>query len=152
MNKPSVVAKFYVSSVTPPPEGSSAGTQVYLGAVCRGAANSEWASATPAGSIQMTIRNDLAAAVFEQGKEYEVYFREVAKPVEGDGHSVQAYESHGWWTCGVCGFSGGGQQAGVTVTDPATLDWSNHDEHFKNTKPISFPSVQETHGEPAGYL
>lgn len=129
----SVIARFFVSSVTPPPEGSSAGTQVYLGAVCRGAANSEWASATPAGSIQMTIRNDRASEQFEVGKEYEVVFREVEKPVQGDGHSVQAFQPSytKTWTCGVCGFYAEGQEYGVEVTDPSTLDWSKHDEHFK---------------------
>ena len=130
----SVAARFYVSSVTPPPENSSAGTLVYLGAVCRGAANSEWASATPAGQIQMTIRNDLASQQFVQGREYEVTFREVTPPKLGDGHSVQAFQpSYSYstsWTCGVCGFYAEGQTYGVDVEDPATLDWSKHDQHF----------------------
>lgn len=128
-----VAARFYVSSVTPPPENSSSGTLVALGAVCRGAANSEWASATPAGSIQMTIRNDKASEQFEQGQEYEVLFRKVDKPVEGDGHAVQAHRPN-WaqttWSCGVCGHYPDGQTYGVVVEDPATLDWSKHDEHF----------------------
>lgn len=128
-----VAARFYVSSITPPPENSSSGTQVFLGAVCRGAANSEWASATPAGSIQMTIRNDRASEQFEQGAEYEVTFTKVDKPVFGDGHSVQAYQASyaNTWCCGVCGFYAEGQTYGVEVEDPSTLDWSKHDEHFK---------------------
>jgi hypothetical protein len=129
----SVIAKFYVSSVTPPAENTSGGTVVHLGAVCRGAANSTWASATPAGSIQMTIRNDAASEQFVMGDEYEVIFRKVDKPVQGDGHSVQAAHPT-WapesWVCGVCGQYPDGQVYGVVVEDPATLDWSKHDEHF----------------------
>lgn len=128
----SVVARFFVSNVVPPAEGTSQGTQVSFGAVCRGAANSQWASATPGGSIQMTIRNDLASQQFERGKEYEVTFREVTPPKQGDGHSVQAHKQYGTWTCGVCGLYPQGQTygSGAPVEDPATLDWSNHDQHF----------------------
>ncbi len=36
--------------------------------------NKEWAEATPAGMIRMTIKNALAAEAFEQGKGYTVTF------------------------------------------------------------------------------
>lgn len=124
----SVAARFFVQSTTTH-EGATA-NHVQLGAVCRGAANSAWSSATPCGQISMHIRNDAAFEQFAQGEEYEVTFRKVEKPVEGDGHSVSAYDNHGSWTCGVCGFYAKGQTYGVVVDDPATLDWSEHDKHF----------------------
>ncbi len=124
----SVIAKFYVQSTTEQP-GSTA-NEVRLGAVCRGAANSEWSSATPCGSISMWIRNDAAFEQFAQGDEYEVTFRKVEKPVEGDGHSIQAHRgSGGWWVCGVCGQCPKGDN-GPSCEDYTTLDWSQHDEHF----------------------
>lgn len=130
-----VVARFFAQHIETPPEGTSQGTVVNLSAVCRGAANSEWASATPAGTIRMVIRNDLASAQFERGKEYEVTFREVETPKAGDGHSVQAVQLYGGkaWSCGVCGIYPKSQPypPAEPVEDPSTLDWSNHDEHFK---------------------
>lgn len=123
-----VAARFFVSSIGK--QSGSTANHVQLGAVCRGAANSEWSSATPAGSISMHIRNDAAFEQFEQGAEYEVTFRKIEKPVEGDGHSVQAfrpsYSSH--LQCGVCGFYPAGDN-GPDAT-PESLDWSKHDEHF----------------------
>jgi hypothetical protein len=49
---------------------------VELNAVCRGEHNREWASATPSGSIQMTITNPSAAAWFRDrlGKEVALRF------------------------------------------------------------------------------
>jgi hypothetical protein len=97
-----VRAKFYVSKVDAP-EGSTA-AQVHLGAVCRGVENAMWAQYTPAGSIQMSIKNDLATEQFQPGEEYEVTFRRVAKPALGDGHSiVEAVNMHGQIVCEVCG-------------------------------------------------
>lgn len=131
---PGVVARFFVQHIDLPPEGSSQGTAVNLSAVCRGAANSEWASATPAGNIRMVIRNDLASQQFERGKEYEVTFREVETPKFGDGHAVQAVHLYGGktWACGVCGIYAQGQDYNPDAeeTDPTTLDWSGHDVHF----------------------
>lgn len=125
-----VIARFFVQHIELPPEGSSQGTVVNLSAVCRGAANSEWASATPAGNVRMVIRNDLASQQFERGKEYEVTFHEVESPKAGDGHSVQAVQLYEgtFWSCGVCGIYPQGQTKGGM--DPATLDWSQHDQHF----------------------
>jgi len=127
-----VAARFYVQSTTTH-EGATA-NHVQMGAVCRGAANSEWASATPCGSISMHIRNDAAFVQFEQGAEYEVTFRKVEKPVIGDGHSIQAFKpSYGGWVCGVCGFypAAGTKQQWEQDAKPEDLDWSKHDEHFK---------------------
>lgn len=36
--------------------------------------NSEWAAATPAGMIRMTIKNELAAERFQQGDSFTVTF------------------------------------------------------------------------------
>lgn len=127
-----VAARFFVQSVEPPPEGTSQGTVVNLSAVCRGAANSRWASATPQGNVRMVIRNDLASQQFERGKEYEVTFTEVDPPKLGDGHAVKAFRPYGgsYWACEECGLTPV-QDYNVLAEDPSTLDWSGHDEHFK---------------------
>jgi len=36
--------------------------------------NAEWAAATPAGMIRLTIKNELAADQFEEGQAYTVTF------------------------------------------------------------------------------
>ncbi len=95
-------AKFYVGKVDRP-EGATAAA-VGLNAVCRGVENAMWAQATPAGSIQMHIKNDAATDQFEVGQEYEVTFRRVEKPAAGDGHQiVEAVNTHGAYVCEVCG-------------------------------------------------
>lgn len=100
----SVRAKFFVSKVDQP-EGATA-AQVHLGAVCRGIENSMWAQFTPAGSIQMSIKNDLATEQFQQGDEYEVTFRKVTKPQPGDGHPiVRAVTPKGEVVCETCGLN-----------------------------------------------
>ena len=98
----SVRAKFYVSNLKNP-EGATA-AEVQLHAVCRGVENAMWAQATPAGSIQMHVKNDPAFEQFEQGAEYEVTFRKVAKPTPGDGHPIiEAVTMHGQIVCETCG-------------------------------------------------
>ena len=100
----SVRAKFYVSSLKNP-EGATA-AEVQLNAVCRGVENAMWAQATPAGSIQMHVKNDPAFEQFEQGAEYEVTFRKVAKPQPNDGHTiVPAVNMHGTIVCEFCGMT-----------------------------------------------
>ncbi len=42
--------------------------------------NKEWADATPAGMIRLTIKNELAAEQFKQGKHYTVLFTENDDP------------------------------------------------------------------------
>lgn len=121
----SVVARFYVQSVEAP-EGSPAAT-VTLGAVCRGAHNKVWASATPSGQIRMTIRNDQATAQFEQGKEYEVLFREITPPRPGDGHAPQPYRTDWGVFCAECG---GYPQNGSKDVSDDELDWTAHHEMF----------------------
>lgn len=128
-----VAARFYVQTVEEFP-GSTA-SNVRLGAVCRGAHNAEWSSATPSGQIQMSIRNDLATAQFVAGKEYEVTFREVLPPQPGDGHQVRGYiNSSGYISCGECGTIPQlpeGTTYGPTGALPAELlDWSGHDSRF----------------------
>lgn len=98
----SVKAKFYVSNLVNP-EGATA-AQVGLNAVCRGVENALWAQATPAGSIQMHVKNDPAFEQFEMGEEYEVTFRKVARPKPGDGHPIiEAVNMHGGIVCETCG-------------------------------------------------
>lgn len=128
-----VAARFYVQAVEEYP-GSTAST-VRLGAVCRGSHNAQWASATPAGQIQMTIRNDLATAQFVAGKEYEVTFREVKAPAPGDGHKVRGYvNSSGYISCGECGtiptVPEGTPYGPTGQLAPELLDWSAHDAMF----------------------
>jgi hypothetical protein len=65
-----VVAKFYVTSV----ELFGWATKVKLNAVTKGAENHEFWQATPSGSIEMTIKNEAAAAHFKPGQEMEVRF------------------------------------------------------------------------------
>lgn len=109
-------AKFYVSGLTLLP-GKEAGIQVNLQAVGRGDRNAEWASATPCGSMSMTINNPAAVEVWEQfmrtaretGKQPELFID--IRPSEdgwpGDGHKFRLAdvpESH--YThdkCGECG-------------------------------------------------
>lgn len=95
-------AKFYVSNLVAG-EGSTA-SQVSMHPVCRGVENSLWAQATPSGSIMMNVKNDGAFEQFEQGAEYEVTFRKVAKPTPGDGHAVvRAVNMYGGIVCETCG-------------------------------------------------
>lgn len=95
-------AKFYVSTLVNS-EGATA-AQVQLHAVCRGIENAMWAQATPSGTISMNVKNDAAFEQFEQGAEYEVTFRKVARPTPGDGHEiVQATTMHGAIVCETCG-------------------------------------------------
>ncbi len=57
-----VKAKFYVQSVT---KSSAEGGQVTLGAAVRGARNTDWAAATPSGTITMHVNNPAAFDFFE---------------------------------------------------------------------------------------
>lgn len=104
----SVTAKFYVQNVIPSIEEQpdAVSRVVTLGAVCRGAANREWASATPAGSVTMTVRNDAAVAQLVKGEEYELTFRHVPKPTPGDGHEARPGPTS-WNTvaCETCGMN-----------------------------------------------
>lgn len=124
----SVVGKFFVSEIVTH-EGSPTADRVKLGAVCRGAQNAKWASATPWGTIEMGVLNDAATGYFEKGAEYEVTFTRVAKPEPHDGHEPQP-EYTGWMDrskpanmCGFCGMY-------ATTAEDGSLDWSAHQEHY----------------------
>lgn len=74
---PAVQARFYVSGYERNAYDPNV-TTVKLQAVSRGAHNKNWAAATPNGQIQMTIRNEGAAAFFVDrlGKEIAIEFTE----------------------------------------------------------------------------
>lgn len=76
-----VRAKFWVSVIESVWEGKA--TRVNLIAVYSGSPeNDKFFEATPAGSIEMTIKNEVAAQLFEQGKEYYVDFTPVVEPAQ----------------------------------------------------------------------
>lgn len=121
-----VSSKWYVARVE--------GQVVYLHPVCRGVENREWAAATPAGQMSMTISNEAALAQFEVGQEYEAIFRHVPKPMPGDGHAVEVVEQKGWdpktgqntrtyYVCGTCG-------SYARLDDDGTPNWEAHEEMF----------------------
>mgnify|MGYP001590217061 CR=1 FL=1 len=72
-------AKFFVTEVAK----TTYGGRVKLSAVTRGQDNKIWASATPSGSIEMSIRNELAIEQFDVGKEYFVDFSPAPTGKEG---------------------------------------------------------------------
>lgn len=76
-----VRAKFFVTEL----RQNNYGGGVTLQPVCRGEDNKAWASATPSGKIEMTIKNELAMTQFVLGEEYYVDFTPAPKGVEGMG-------------------------------------------------------------------
>lgn len=89
-------AKFYVSGLELLP-GQGAGVRLKLQAVSRGDRNSDWATATPSGSMEMMIQNPRAVAWWEEfvqasrrtGKQPELYV-DIAPSEDGwpgDGHA-----------------------------------------------------------------
>lgn len=74
-----VRAKFFVQEVAK----TTWGGRIKLQVVTRGEDNKEWASATPSGQIDMTIRNDHALAQFEPGDEFFVDFTPAPKGQPG---------------------------------------------------------------------
>lgn len=75
-----VQARFYVSGYERNAYDPSV-TTVKMQAVSRGEHNKNWAAATPSGQVQMTIRNESAAAWFVDrlGKEVSVTFRQAGE-------------------------------------------------------------------------
>lgn len=70
-------AKFYVESVlhtAPVGKPDAVSGQVVLRAATAGEENKGWSKYTPAGSIQMTIDNELALAQFKPGEHVGVLF------------------------------------------------------------------------------
>ena len=73
-----VRAKFYVTETSKNVQGG----KVKLFAVCRGEDNKLWASATPVGSIEMTILSE-ALEQFQPGDEFYVDFTPAPKGQTG---------------------------------------------------------------------
>ena len=61
-----VRAKFYVTELA----WRQWGVEIKLAAVTRGEDNKQWSQATPAGSLTMTVKNELAAEQFAPGQEW----------------------------------------------------------------------------------
>ena len=110
-------AKFYVTGVTLLP--GTSGVKLDMAAVSRGDRNAEWASATPVGSLSMTINNPSAAQHVEDfmqaarrtGKQPEV-FLDIAPSTDGwpgDGHVFRLADipkgAYGHGNCGECGLA-----------------------------------------------
>lgn len=109
-------AKFYVSGLTLLP-GHDAGIKLELRAVCRGDRNSQWAAATPSGSMEMLIQNPSAVAWWDgfmraardTGRQPEVFIDiyPSSDGWPGDGHRYRPAEpshtGYGEDTCGECG-------------------------------------------------
>ena len=74
-----VRAKFYVDHT----EHYTWATKVVARAVTRGDDNKEWSAATPVGLIELTIKNEAAAAHFKPGTEFFVTFEEVPADLTG---------------------------------------------------------------------
>jgi len=70
-----VTAKFIVSRVNK----NDWATEVELTPDYAEGRNKEWAAATPSGMIRMTIKNDVAAEVFQQGQPFTVVFEADSK-------------------------------------------------------------------------
>jgi hypothetical protein len=77
-----VEARFYISGYTRSAYDPGA-TTVKMSVVSRGEHNKNWAAATPSGQIEMTVKNESAAAWFVNrlGAEVAVTFAEVPDPV-----------------------------------------------------------------------
>ena len=74
-----VRAKFWVTEI----KQTTFGGSVSLSAVCRGEDNKVWASATPSGSITMSILNNSALSAFVPGDEFFVDFTPAPKGQPG---------------------------------------------------------------------
>lgn len=106
-----VTARFYVSESKKTAYTGDGGGIVKLSAVSRGDKNAQWASATPCGTVEMTINNPAAFKVFDGavGRDVSITF-EVDVPLvkPGDGHEFrQSTLAEGVWgggegTCGEC--------------------------------------------------
>lgn len=78
-----VHARFYVSALTRHPFGGWARGKVTLSPCLRGEENKTWATATPSGSIEMTLNDPGAWAFFENtldtGADIAITFEAVAQ-------------------------------------------------------------------------
>lgn len=105
-----VQARFYVAEITQSAYGPPGAASVKLQAVSRGDQNKDWASATPSGTITMTINNPPAAKYFADalGKDVAVTFRLVDVATPEDGHAYRPSEApagsvYSAPNCGECG-------------------------------------------------
>lgn len=100
----SVQARFFVQSITRHAHNPGAG-QVKLAAASRGPENKTWATATPAGVIDMTISNPDAMAWFNDrlGKDVAITFEDrtvVCIECHREITIEDAYAGHGALTVG----------------------------------------------------
>lgn len=107
---PGVEARFYVSEFKLTAYGPKGSGVVKLQAVSRGDQNKDWAEATPAGTVEMTINNAPAAAWFRDriGEDVAVTFRPARIYQPGDGHPYRVSEAPAGTAysapyCGDCG-------------------------------------------------
>jgi hypothetical protein len=113
-----VLAKFYIAEVTKFPGG---GGRVKLSAASRGARNAEWASATPAGSMELTINNepalDFYAVLVERARasgsaippEVMIQMVPADDGLPGDGHDFEPIDLPGHYNHGRCAACGLGK-------------------------------------------
>lgn len=107
----SVKAKFYVTGAEHAPGADPEHMQgsVKLQAVCRGASNAQWASATPSGSLQMYINNPPAFRWFHDriGKEISLTLEDaLTDPATHEFVEPDPIAKQSSWmadTCGECG-------------------------------------------------
>lgn len=124
-------AKFYIAGVTLLP--GTSGVKLDLSAVSRGDRNAEWATATPIGSVSMTINNPGAAQQVEDfmqaarrtNRQPEL-FLDISPSTDGwpgDGHLFRLADIpegiYGHGNCGECGLPKDGE---LTEWDPVARD------------------------------
>lgn len=72
--QPAVTAKVYVSTVDKPGGAGKGSTTVYFGPDYADGRNKEWAVATPALSLTMTVKDEIAERHFPQGTRMTLTF------------------------------------------------------------------------------
>jgi hypothetical protein len=92
---PGVTARFYVAEIHQHAYGPKGSGTVVLQAVSRGDQNKDWASATPAGKIEMTINNPPAFAWFKDrlGEDVSLGFAAAQIFHPEDGHPYRESEA-----------------------------------------------------------
>lgn len=76
-----VRAKMFVQEIS----RTTYGGRVKLSVVTRGEDNKAWASATPSGTLELTVRNEIALEVFtDPGREFYVDFTPVPVAAQGE--------------------------------------------------------------------
>ncbi len=98
-------AKFFVAEISRfPGPAETSGGKVRCSPVTRGSVNASFASATPGGTIELTVQNPAALARFddwrERRREFYVDFTEYT-PEAGDGHAFKP-TPEGHYNAGRC--------------------------------------------------